>query len=189
METFSVSPAHCEGNPSVTSILPLTKGHWRGALMFSLIHAWTNGWIISGDADDLKRHEAHGNVTVMLIYENDVAVRFNRIYFFAGESAKEVKTMATPWNGDVSQQFVKQTGEFSVILDNMTLMWSHCDRGEKFHRVTCNYNICIFVFSQLGELILQCYIRYMNQFIKNVFIWKLQTCKYWPMIFCYFPSY
>ena len=24
--------------------IPLTKGQWRGALMFSLICAWTNGW-------------------------------------------------------------------------------------------------------------------------------------------------
>ena len=47
---------------------PLNSPHtdqWRGALMFSLICAWTNGWINNQDAGDLKRHRAHYDVTVM----------------------------------------------------------------------------------------------------------------------------
>ena len=32
------------------------KGQWRGVLMLSLIYAWTNGWINTRDADDLRRH-------------------------------------------------------------------------------------------------------------------------------------
>ena len=41
------------------------KGQWRGALMFSSIWAWTNGWVNYRDADDLRRHRAHYDVTVM----------------------------------------------------------------------------------------------------------------------------
>ena len=41
------------------------EGQWRGALMFSLICAWTNGLVNKGDADDLRRHRAHYDVTVM----------------------------------------------------------------------------------------------------------------------------
>ena len=41
------------------------KGHWRGALMFSLICAWVNGWASNGEAGDLRRHRAHYDVTVM----------------------------------------------------------------------------------------------------------------------------
>ena len=41
------------------------KGQWRGALMSTLICAWTNGWVNSPDADDLRRHRVHHNVTVM----------------------------------------------------------------------------------------------------------------------------
>ena len=37
------------------------KGQWRGALMFSLICAWTNGWANNRDADDLRRNHAHCN--------------------------------------------------------------------------------------------------------------------------------
>ena len=40
------------------------KDYWRGALMFSLIYAWKNGWTDSRDAGDLRRHHAHYDVTV-----------------------------------------------------------------------------------------------------------------------------
>ena len=42
------------------------KAQWRGALMFSLICAWTNSWANNGDAGDLRRHRAHYDVTVMI---------------------------------------------------------------------------------------------------------------------------
>ena len=35
------------------------KGQWRGALMFSLICVWINGWVNNCEADDLRRHRAH----------------------------------------------------------------------------------------------------------------------------------
>ena len=42
------------------------KGQWRGALMFSLICAWLNGWVNNGEAGDLIHHRAHYDVTVMV---------------------------------------------------------------------------------------------------------------------------
>ena len=45
------------------------KGQWCGTLMFSLICAWTNGWVNNRYACDLKRHCAHCNVTLMSIKE------------------------------------------------------------------------------------------------------------------------
>ena len=41
------------------------KGLWRGALMFSLIYVWINGWVNTGEAGDLRRHRAHYDVTKM----------------------------------------------------------------------------------------------------------------------------
>ena len=41
------------------------KGQWRGALMFSLIRAWTNSWVNNGDTCDLS-HCAHCYVGVMV---------------------------------------------------------------------------------------------------------------------------
>ena len=42
------------------------KGQWRGALIFSLIYAWTNGWVNHWDAGDLRRHRSHYDITVIL---------------------------------------------------------------------------------------------------------------------------
>ena len=42
------------------------KSQWRGALMFSLFCAWTNGWANNRHASDLRRHRAHYDVIVMI---------------------------------------------------------------------------------------------------------------------------
>ena len=51
---FSASLALCGENPPVT-----------GALMFPLISASTNAWANHGNANDLRPHRAHYDVTVM----------------------------------------------------------------------------------------------------------------------------
>ena len=42
------------------------KGQWRGALKFPLICARINGWVNNREAGDLRRHQAHCDVIVML---------------------------------------------------------------------------------------------------------------------------
>ena len=44
------------------------KGQWRGALKFSLICVWINGWVNNGDAGDLRRYRTHHDVTVMFTH-------------------------------------------------------------------------------------------------------------------------
>ena len=44
---------------------------WRGALMFTLMYAWRNGWANNRDAGDLRRHRAHYDVTVMTRWHHD----------------------------------------------------------------------------------------------------------------------
>ena len=41
------------------------KGQWRGALMYSLICVWINGWVNNRKAGQLRRHRAHYDVIVM----------------------------------------------------------------------------------------------------------------------------
>ena len=53
------------------------KGQWRGALMFSLIWIWINGWVSNREAGDLRRHRVHYDVTVMLKF---VACQFRKQY-------------------------------------------------------------------------------------------------------------
>ena len=43
------------------------KGQWRGALMFSLICVWINGWVNNGEAGDLRRYRIHYDVIVMYL--------------------------------------------------------------------------------------------------------------------------
>ena len=41
------------------------KGQWRGALIFSLICAWINGWVNNREAGELRRHRAHYDAIVI----------------------------------------------------------------------------------------------------------------------------
>ena len=52
------------------------KGQWRGALMFSLICARTNGWANNRDAGDVRLHRTHYDVTVMLWRNMEYGARF-----------------------------------------------------------------------------------------------------------------
>ena len=58
METLSALLAICAGNSSHPKAS-------HGALMFSLICAWINGWVSNGEASDLIRHHAHYDVPVI----------------------------------------------------------------------------------------------------------------------------
>ena len=64
METFSASLAFVRGIHQSPVNSP-HKGQWRGALMFSPICAWMNGWVYNPEAGDLTRHCAHYDVIVM----------------------------------------------------------------------------------------------------------------------------
>ena len=64
------------------------KGQCHGALMFSLIYAWTNVWVNNREYGDLKRHRAHYDVTVMqngckIVIHGDTRT-FNKMWSFLG---------------------------------------------------------------------------------------------------------
>ena len=44
------------------------KGLWRGALMFSLICVWINGWVNNREAGDLRRYRAYYDVNLMCVW-------------------------------------------------------------------------------------------------------------------------
>ena len=50
------------------------KGQWRGALIFSLVSVWINGWVNNREADDLRRYHTHCDVTVMKRLYNIVLI-------------------------------------------------------------------------------------------------------------------
>ena len=53
------------GNTPVTGEFPSQRPATRGALIFSFICVWINGWVNNREADDLRRHRAHYDVIVM----------------------------------------------------------------------------------------------------------------------------
>ena len=55
------------------------RGQWRGALMFSLIWAWINGWVNSREAGDLRRYCAHYDVTVMIFVHRNLCIENYRL--------------------------------------------------------------------------------------------------------------
>ena len=66
METFSWLLALCEENPMVSDGCR-HKDQWHGALVFSLICAWTNNWANNRDDRDLRRNRAQYDVTIMTL--------------------------------------------------------------------------------------------------------------------------
>ena len=77
MGTFSALLAPWAGNSPVTGEFR-HKGQWHGALVFSLVCAWTNGWINNRDAGDLRRQCAHYDVTVMPWLQMTFYLRMNK---------------------------------------------------------------------------------------------------------------
>ena len=60
------------------------KGQWRGALMFSLICPWINGWVNNREAGDLRRHRAHYDVNI---------IKHKTIIIFLNEMVQVVKSI------------------------------------------------------------------------------------------------
>ena len=106
METFTVLLALCAGNSPVT-VNSQHKGQWRGAVMFSLIWAWMNGWVTNREAGNFRRHRAHYDVTMML-HKRPVNVEF--WCFF-------VKMLVA----------VERTVELLLILDVPMFIWCQCN--------------------------------------------------------------
>ena len=75
-ETFSALLAICAGNSPVSGEFP-AQSQWRGALVFSLIYAWINGWVNNREAGDLRRYRAHYDVTVMTMMRKGYRRRFS----------------------------------------------------------------------------------------------------------------
>ena len=53
------------------------KGQWHGALMFSLICVWINGWVNNRETGDLRRYRAHYGVIVMSFEQQSYDVLVN----------------------------------------------------------------------------------------------------------------
>ena len=82
LETFPRYWPFLRGNYRSQVGIP-RKGQWRGALMFSLICAWTSGWANSRGAGDGIHHRAQYVVTVMyMCHWNKSSANVSLIFIF-----------------------------------------------------------------------------------------------------------
>ena len=65
METFSALLTLCVRGINWSPVNSSHKGQWRGALVFSLICTWTNGYANNQDPSNLRRHRSDYDITLM----------------------------------------------------------------------------------------------------------------------------
>ena len=70
------------------------KGQWHGALMFSLICVWINGWVNNREAGDLRRYPAHHDVSVMILFSLQSHIK-HLAYYSNGYSVTRDQVRAT----------------------------------------------------------------------------------------------
>ena len=116
------------------------KGQWRGALIFSLIRAWTNGWVNNRDAGDLRHHRAHYDVTVMKMTRVCTASHDNFVPWVRfpyccppGWGTDRLSSQRVS-NAEIYyficcylEQAVVQRADLSIIWEVKTFRWRHCD--------------------------------------------------------------
>ena len=91
------------------------KGQWRGALIFSLICAWINGWANNREAGDLRRHHAHFDV---------IAMKWKRL--------RDI----------IPQRVVLFTKRFSITKKMMEIsLCSHSNSNERIATIYCTWHL------------------------------------------------
>ena len=112
----------------------LHKGQWHGALMFSFICVWMNGWVNNRKAGDLRRYRAHYDVTVMQAANNEI-IKVPRYWsFFAGNPPIP--------NTKCKKSDAGKSDVFHVIFSSESHSTKHCqlklDNLSRYHDKTCN---------------------------------------------------
>ena len=112
--------------------IPLTKASDAELWCFFMMCAWTNGWSNSRDADELRHHCAHCDVTVITIIYHDTYAFFRQASF--SRSCKQN-----------SGHQVSSTHTFPGILTKFD--YQHDEKVD-------GYNIALFVFRRPKETML-----------------------------------
>ena len=138
METFSALSAICAGNS------PATGGQWRGALMFSLICVWINGWVNNREADDLRRYRAHYDVSVMCVGSG----MWDHYLLIIYDSHKNIQI----WNRFAKLTSIDIVHKSLVSFHPILYSWKHVE--SKYNNVL--WNILLFTPSNLPFIVKVC---------------------------------
>ena len=175
METFSTLLAFCSGNHRST-VNSQYKGQWRGALMFSLICAWTNSWTNNGDASDLRCHHAHYVNVMHLIWacytETDHFPATRIIELFSHRVLLLCKSNCIAAQNPVEHTVCVGLGVVMVNTGNaeVTRLLNEAHAENPHHRS---------LWSQSTPCLI-CMVRHTN----NTFSWPQKILRYsWPVMF------
>ena len=108
------------------------NGQWRGAVMFSLICAWINGWVNNREAGDLRRHGAHCDIIVIFIFYSWCFCIILSVYFLIVSSTlfhvaciQMHMCYAFFWNIKVIHVYVHFYFQLSHCLFWLKHCWAH----------------------------------------------------------------
>ena len=126
------------------------EGQWRGALMLSLIWAWTNVWENNRDAGDLRRHLTHYGVTVMWVLKRrarmiasllcHASARKQIAGLHHGLKLIPLKVLRRLWKNDLALNFVLMSSSYiapcptKLLLHDDVIKWKHFPRYWPFVR-------------------------------------------------------
>ena len=100
-----------------------TQGQWRGALMFSLICVWINGWVNNREAGDLRRHLGHYDIISMSVVHQLLRYEL-RFLGWASCYTLPFETphapLHPPWNGIMSTK-THETGYRFITGNNLSI--------------------------------------------------------------------
>ena len=126
----------------------LHKGQWRGSLMFALICAWINAWVNNLETGDLRRHQAHYDVILMLRCSMKSPGIFTVQVFFA-------------WLMKVVHfNNFKRLRKLSISYPTLKkIMMKFDDMGSKSKSTFCNdtdlmyifVDICVFIYEKINS--------------------------------------
>ena len=137
METFS----------ALTGLrwIPLTKGQWRGALMFSMICARINAWVNNSEAGDLRQNHAHYDVTVMLRLPN--ALNGLSIRLYPGHHFDRYKNWLTYSLLSFSSQNStgNKTGHFKNVAEGLKCCISHSNMASQPKHVRTDPHLRVLI--------------------------------------------
>ena len=131
------------------------KGQWRGALMFSLICAWTNGLPNNREAGDLRRHCAHYDATVELtILFSWVSLALGQLYDYYGITGLYGKSSMIP-------TYINRS-LFNLVVKKQTAMIGYqCDFSAQFRT---DLTLIMAVTTMAAHQVITL-IRFINQMI------------------------
>ena len=100
------------------------KGQWRGAVMFSLICVWINGWVNYREAGDLRRGRAHYDITVMDTFRMDILYPRYRLVLVDMAAGDVLAIGDRPSYASVLTMFSSMAKSLQLISRSGTLRWN-----------------------------------------------------------------